>query len=251
VSVNPTRDLDLPASRGRRERIAPAAEATALLDALETGEGALWATAFYAGLRRGELRALRWSDVDLGRSEIRVERSWDEYEGALDPKSDMSARTVPILAVLRDYLDAHKIATGRGASDLVFGRTSEHAFVASTVSNHADRAWQAAGLDRITLHECRHTFASLLIDAGVNAKAIQTFMGHATIEMTFDQYGHLIPGSRDQARELVDGYLNAAAREARVEAASADAFASRSPVTNPAERLTALEPNAREGAETP
>lgn len=236
VSVNPTRELDLPASRGRRERIASAAEAAALLEALPRTERALWATAFYAGLRRGELRALRWSDVDLGRSEIRVQRSWDQYEGALDPKSDTSARTVPILAILRDYLDAHKISTGRGGADLVFGRTATKAFVATTVAARADRARGQANLrerkraererckprllERMTLHECRHTFVSLLIDAGVNAKAIQTFMGHATIEMTFDQYGHLIPGSRDQARELVDGYLEAASREARAEASA-------------------------------
>lgn len=57
----------------------------------------------------------------------------------------------------------------------------------------------------------RHTFASLLIDAGVNPKAIQEFMGHATIEETFSRYGHLMPGTRDQARELVDTYLDAAA----------------------------------------
>jgi integrase len=250
VSVNPTRDLDLPTSRGRRERIASATEAAALLDALPAGERAVWATAFYAGLRRGELRALRWSDVNLGRSEIRVERSWDQYEGALDPKSETSARTVPILAMLRDHLDAHKLASGRDGSGLVFGRTAEDAFVASTVSDRADRAWEAAELERITLHECRHTFASLLIDAGVNAKAIQTFMGHATIEMTFDQYGHLMPGSRDQARELVDAYLDAAAREARNEAAAADVFASRSPVAGPAERVTAPEPANAEAAET-
>lgn len=266
VTVNPTRDLDLPASRGRRERIASASEAAALIDALPSSERAVWATAFYAGLRRGELRALCWSDVDLGRSEIRVRRSWDECEGALDPKSVTSARTVPILAALRDYLDDHKLTTGRDGSDLVFGRTPTEAFVASTVGNRAKRAWAAhsererkaaeregrepKAIEPITLHECRHTFASLLIDANVNAKAIQTFMGHATIEMTFDQYGHLIPGSRDQARELVDGYLEAAAIEARVEAASAEAFASRSPVANPAEQFPAPERVEREAAET-
>jgi len=76
-------------------------------------------------------------------------------------------------------------------------------------------------LEPIKLHECRHTFASLLIDANANPKAIQTFMGHATIEMTFNQYGHLMPGSRDQARELVNRYLEAAVNEARVEAAAA------------------------------
>lgn len=222
VAVNPTHDLELPSSRGRRERIASAAEATALLGALPAGERALWATAFYAGLRRGELRALRWSDVALGRSEVRVERSWDQYEGAIDPKSETSARTVPILAVLRDYLDAHKLATGRDGEALVFGQSEVDAFVASTIRNRANRAWDDAGLGRITLHEGRHTFASLLIDAGANAKAIQAFMGHSTIEMTFDQYGHLMPGSRDQTRELVDRYLDAAIDEARLAAAAAD-----------------------------
>jgi len=54
-----------------------------------------------------------------------------------------------------------------------------------------------------------HTFASLLIDAGVNPKAIQEFMGHATIEETFSRYGHLMPGVRDQARTLVDAYVEA------------------------------------------
>jgi integrase len=59
----------------------------------------------------------------------------------------------------------------------------------------------------ITLHECRHTFASLLIAAGENPKAMQKFMGHATIAMTFDRYGHLMPGSRDEARRRMDAYL--------------------------------------------
>lgn len=221
VGVNPTRDLELPAANGRRERIVSAKEAAVLIEAVRPSDRALWATAFYAGLRRGELRALRWSDVDLGRSEIRVERSWDDHEGAQDPKSEAGKRTVPILAVLRDYLDALKIDSGRGRDDLVFGRTASEPFSPSTVREGAGRAWKRAKLTAITLHECRHTFASLLIDAGVNAKAIQTFMGHATIEMTFGQYGHLMPGSREQARELVDAYLDAAEQEARTEALTA------------------------------
>jgi integrase len=161
-----------------------------------------------AGLRRGELMALRWSDVDLGRSEIRVERSWDQAEGPVEPKSETSTRTLPLLAVLRDYLDEHKLATGRSGSELVFGRTAEDPFVASTVRSRALAAWKAAGLAPISLHECRHTFASLMIAAGENPKAIQTFMGHATIQMTFDRYGHLMPGSRDQARVRMDDYLS-------------------------------------------
>ena len=122
----------------------------------------MWACAFYAGLRRGELQALRCSAVDLGASTIQVERSWDQYEGAIDPKSQTSTRTVPLLAILRDYLDQHLLVTGRSGDELIFGRTPTHAFVASTIRAWAKRAWETAELERITLHQCRHTFASLL-----------------------------------------------------------------------------------------
>jgi integrase len=207
VAINPTSGLEIPASRGRRDRIADPTEAAALIAALRPEDRALWATAFYAGLRRGELRALRWADIDLGRSEIRVERSWDDGAGAIEPKSEAGARTLPMLAVLRDYLDEHKLASGRSGADLAFSRTAQDPFVPSTARNRALAAWKAAGLERITLHECRHTFASLMIAAGENPKAIQTFMGHATIQMTFDRYGHLMPGSRDEARARMDEYL--------------------------------------------
>lgn len=209
VAVNPTGNLDLPSSRRKPVRIAAPAEARALLDALPSAERATWATAFYAGLRRGELQGLRCSAIDLGASTIRVEGSWDQYEGAIDPKSQTSTRTIPLLAVLRDYLDEHLLTTGRTGDDLVFGRTACDPFVASTASARADRAWEAAGLDRITLHGCRHTFASLLIAAGENPKAVQEFLGHSTITMTFDLYGHLFPGSRDEARARMDAYLEA------------------------------------------
>ena len=59
----------------------------------------------------------------------------------------------------------------------------------------------------ITLHECRHTFASLMIAAGVNAKALSTYMGHSSITITLDRYGHLMPGNEEQAAVLLDAYL--------------------------------------------
>jgi integrase len=224
VPVNPTRDVDLPIARGRRDRIATAVEARRLLAALPDCDRVIWATAFYAGLRRGELRALRVSDIDLDRSEIHVQRSWDQQEGPIPPKSRAGIRTVPILRVLRDHLEGADLMAGPG---LAYGRSSSVPFSPEVLGERSKRAWAAANdhelevaereggnpelLQPITLHECRHTFASLLIDAGVNPKAIQEFMGHATIEETFSRYGHLMPGTRNQARELVDAYLSAAA----------------------------------------
>jgi integrase len=96
VAVNPTLKLALPAVRAGRERVARPGEAEALIAAVAPLERALWATAFYAGLRRGELRALGWGDVDLEGRLLRVERSWDRVAGAVEPKSRAGRRRVPV-----------------------------------------------------------------------------------------------------------------------------------------------------------
>jgi len=224
LTYNPSERIDLPNGDSKRpKRVASPAEAAALLAALDTEDRPVWATAFYAGLRRGELQALRVCDIDLKANLIAVERGWDQVEGAIEPKSRAGRRTVPLLAVLRDYLTQHLRRMGRSGDDLVFGRSSAQAFYASTVDGRAKRAWKAANkcehpageregckpelLVPISLHLCRHTFASLLIDSGANPKAIQEFMGHSKIQTTFDVYGHLLPGSRDEVRRRMDAYL--------------------------------------------
>lgn len=108
----------------------------------------------------------------------------------------------------------HKLATGHEGDDLLFGRTATDAFNGKNLQDRADTAWNKAGLERITPHQCRHTFASLMIAAGVNAKALSTYLGHASIQITLDRYGHLMPGSEDEAVALVDKYLNNAAEAA-------------------------------------
>jgi integrase len=139
---------------------------------------------------------------------IHVERQWDQYEGPIEPKSKSSRRTVPVLGILRGHLDEHLLRAGRCGEMLVFGRSAAVPFAPMAVGKRAKRAWLDAGLQPITLHKCRHTFASLLIDAGANPKAIQTFMGHSKIRTTFDTYGHLMPGSHDEVRERMDAYLS-------------------------------------------
>ena len=213
IAVNPTTGLELPAVRSERDRIASPLEAARLVAALDEGDRALWATALYGGLRRGELMALRWGDVDLAAGVIRVERSWDAKEGVIEPKSAVGRRKVPIAAVLRDHLAEHRAAREAvygSEDDLLFGRTPGVPFVPGTVSKRARDAWRKAQLAPITLHEARHTFASLMIAAGVNAKALSTYMGHANIAITLDRYGHLMPGNEGDAADLLDAYLERA-----------------------------------------
>jgi len=208
AAVNPTTGLSLPAVRGKRDRIASPKEAAQLIGALLTEDRALWATAMYGGLRRGELMALRWEDVDLTANVLRVERSWDAKEGEIEPKSAVGRRTVPIPSVLRGHLVEQRIRT-HDPEGRVFG-TGSQPFSPTRVRVRASKAWTAAKLASITLHEARHTFASLMIAAGVNAKALSTYMGHANISITLDRYGHLMPGNEAEAAGLLDAYLEAA-----------------------------------------
>lgn len=217
VAVNPCAGLRLPANRGRRDRVVAPEQATALLAALSESDRVLWSLALYGGLRRGELMALRWQDIDLASGVIRVERSWDDKSRVfVEPKSRSGRRKVPIAAALRDMLVEHKM---RAQWELVLPRADGRApFDGGTVAERAQRAWRRIGLEPITLHEARHTFASLMIAAGVNARALATYMGHASVTTTYDRYGHLMPGNEDEAAALLDAYLERANTRARLAA---------------------------------
>ena len=221
LAVNPCSGLQLPAIRGRRDRYASPEEAESLVSATPERDRAIWATAMYAGLRLGELRALCVDDVDLAAGVIHVKRGWDPSAGAIALKSRAGRRKVPIAAVLRDYLVEHLARSDRRGSQLIFGRTPEDPFVPNRLQERADESWSAAGLERLTPHAGRHTFASLMIAAGVNAKALSTFMGHSKIAITLDRYGHLMPGSEEEAAALLDTYLSAQRERAEEKARAA------------------------------
>jgi integrase len=231
MAVDPTDGLELPAVRGRRERIAGPAEAARLIAALPESERALWATAFYAGLRRGELRALRWSDVDLDGGVIHVCRGWDDDPevGEIEVKSDAGRRRVPLVGVLRELMTTHRETTSRDGNDLVFGRTAELPFIPTTIRRRALSSWkrankriaeeaERAGRDvapeelheSLTPHEARHCAASYLIAAGLNPKELSVYIGHSDVRTTFNRYGHLMPGGEKEAVAKLDAFFGGA-----------------------------------------
>ena len=218
--IDPTRGLRLPAVTGRRDRIATSDEASRLIAALDEEDRPLWATAMYAGVRHGELRALRAENIDLQLKRISIRHGWDQYEGEIDPKSEKGKRTTVIIKLLHDLLHKHLRRTGRTGTDLVFGRTVTTPFNTNTINNRARRAWTAARerederdvipfgerTRAIGLHECRHTAVSHMLDAGITIDKVSKFMGHSSITVTIDRYGHLLPGGEAEAAALLDAY---------------------------------------------
>lgn len=214
---SPLDHLALPASRGRRERFATAAEALDLLAAAPAQDRCLWAVFFFAGLRVSEARSLRPSSIDLGAGVIRVRHAWTRYAAAPEEaKSHAGARDVPIVRQLEEYLRAHGPFTRGVETDLLFATRSGRPFDPADVRDRARRAWKHAELAAITPHEARHTFASLMAAAGVPIEDLSRFMGHASIAITADRYRHLYPEAVRDAQTKMGALLDRANTPVRV-----------------------------------
>ena len=114
---------------------------------------------------------------------------------------------MPISETLRVHLLQHRLQQGRRGQGFVFTSKSGRPFDAGGLATRARKAWADAGLDPIGLHDCRHTYAAFMVAAGVNATALSTYMGHSTITITLDRYGHLLPGNEREAAGLLDRWL--------------------------------------------
>jgi integrase len=220
VPINPTVDLGLPTS-GVRERAVAPREGAELIALLPSSEQALWATALYAGLRRGELRGLRRNDVDLEAGVIRVERGWDDKDGAIEPKSRAGTRNVFVLETLRPFIEPLAAGTNDPAA-LFFGLTDSTPFEPKNVARKAKAAWAAENKRRIenaaehggkpvlvepiTLHECRHSFSTFLDHAGISPSRADRYMGHSDGSVA-NRYRHQLASQLAEDARLVDRYL--------------------------------------------
>ena len=207
-SVTPPRS-----SLDRAEHITALLDAAAELDAkalVRHGQRrALLSTLVFAGLRIGEALTLRWGDVDIARGTIQVRAA----------KTNAGVRTVNIVAVLRDELDAYRARTIYGRDVLVFGSSQGKVQSSSNVRtrvlvkavDRANKKLKKAGVEpipKLTPHSLRRTFACLLFAIGETPPYVMAQMGHTTANLTLAVYARQMnrrDGEPERLKALVQG----------------------------------------------
>jgi integrase len=195
--VNPARGVKFPPQPPRQDpEILTAGAFAQLLAHLQEPYKTMVTLAALTGLRIGEVLALRWQAVNLDSGTVRVSES--VFQGQFQkPKSEKSARTIPIGPVLRSLLENYrKRAVHARPEDLVFPNRRNGAYRESNLLERVLKpAGEAAGGGRVTWHQFRHVHSSLLHDLGVPPKVAQQQLGHATVETTLNLYTHVIQGT--------------------------------------------------------
>jgi integrase len=220
VSRNVASMVDAPRVRAREIEILAPAEIQTVLETLRNKPlYPIAALALASGLRRGELLALRWQDVDLDGGSPRVEQALEETKrGGLvlkAPKTRHGRRTVTLppstVAVLREHWKAQqeqRLALGLGkapADALVFADWDGSARSPQLLTKQWAKAMKCAGL-RATLHSLRHTHASTLIASGLNVVAVSRRLGHGSAALTLSVYAHLFKPD-DRAAAIMEAAL--------------------------------------------
>ena len=202
-------------------------EVTRFLEAAkETDYYVFFATLLYTGLRRGELLALRWRNLDLIKGNLTVvETAYKLGNGDYiikEPKTAHSRRSVTLSTSLIELFRAYRIdqellriqlGVSLNADDFVFIRPDGSPLNPSAVSLAFRRITHKAGLKDIRIHDLRHTHATLMLQAGVNPKVVSERLGHASISITLDIYSHVLPGMQEAAAEKFDKLFEVAVSE--------------------------------------
>jgi len=180
-----------------------------------------------AGMRRGEVLALKWSDVDLTLGNLVVRRSLSQTKAGIDfkePKSRKGHRVISLPSMAVDILQAHlgiqntrKVELGDAWRDLglVCPGDGGSMWPPNRLSEEFAYLVRSRKLERIRFHDLRHSHASQLLRAGASPKVISERLGHSKVGFTLDTYAHLLPDVQDEAAAQIDARLRAALEQAR------------------------------------
>ena len=180
-------------------------EIRAMLAAAQGWFRPMFVTAVFTGLRASELRGLRWEDVELDRAELTVRQRADRWSTIGSPKSHAGKRSIPLAPMVVNAIKEWRLTCPKGRAGLVFPTKQGKVRQLNTIHTRGLVPLQvAAGViaagptkPKYGLKALRHAAASLFIEQGFTPKRVQALMGHSTIQMTFDTYGHLFPAPED------------------------------------------------------
>ncbi len=213
VKVNPCMHIDLPRARREEMLFLTAEEVRAVAEAIDPHYRVLVYTAAYTGLRAGELGGLQRQDVDLQRGVVQVRRALKDVNGLLElgATKTHAQRTVSLPAFLRNLLAEHLAQPtpgGTGPEAPVFwmkgGGPLRHGLVYNRYFRPAVAASLSAEKHRLRFHDLRHTCAALSIASGAHPKLISARLGHSSLTITLDRYGHLFPSVEESLADALD-----------------------------------------------
>jgi integrase len=223
LARNPADAVEPPRPVRKEMRALDEDETARLLEAASRGRLHLpILLAVTTGLRRGEILALRWRDIDLESGTLAVRQSLEETKSGLffkEPKTQKSRRVIALPELAIDALKRHRVEQAKfrlmlgpayQVNDLVCCQADGQPFKPRNITNSF---WELANrilMRGLRFHDLRHSHATLLLKRGVLPKVVSERLGHSTIGITLDVYSHVMPGMQEEAARKVDAALKAA-----------------------------------------
>jgi integrase len=220
LASNPCDAVDVPRSTPPEMHTWDADQVRAFLTATADNDlAALWRLALLTGMRKGEILALRWSDVDLDKRVVAVRRTLTRGQNGFtygEPKSRAGRRSIALPASCVNALRKHRTRQLErrllaGAdwqdNDLVFEGGTGEGIYPNTLLRTFNRLATRLGLPVIRFHDARHTAATLALAEGIHPKIVQERLGHSNIAMTLDRYSHVTMTMQQDAADRLDAAI--------------------------------------------
>ena len=212
IAHNPADGCALPKAERKEMQTLPVEQLTSFLrEAKDSGVFALYYIDLTTGLRRGELLGLKWSDIDLEKGDLRVQRQIGRIDGKIIEmplKTKNAYRTLPLSADAIDVLMQQRRKTGN--SEWVFPSPTGGPMSPDSVLHMLHRVLKRAGLPKVRFHDLRHTFATLALQNGVDIKTVSGMLGHFSAGFTLDTYAHVTTSAKREAAKTMGNILSGA-----------------------------------------
>ena len=212
VTRNPTQGCALPKVEHKEMKTLTADQLSAFFqEARDSGVYELYYLDLATGLRRGELLGLKWTDVDLNRGVLKIQRAISRQNGKVVEaplKTKNAYRTLPLSADAISVLKMQKCRVGN--SEWVFPSPTGGPMSPDSVLHMLQRVLKRAGLPRIRFHDLRHTFATMALQNGVDVKTVSSMLGHYSAGFTLDTYAHVTTDAQLKAAQTMGNILSRA-----------------------------------------